>query len=84
MASNQSKRRHRRSYGSIRKLPSGKYQASYKDLKGSNQVAPQTFKTREAADQFLAIKQAEQIALVAAHSFAINRARWQPCTAMGS
>ena len=62
MASNQSKRRHRRSYGSIRKLPSGKYQASYKDLKGSNQVAPQTFKTREAADQFLAIKQAEQIA----------------------
>ena len=62
MASNQSKRRHRRSYGSIRKLPSGKYQASYKDLKGCNQVAPQTFKTREAADQFLAIKQAEQIA----------------------
>jgi hypothetical protein len=62
MASNQLKRRHRRSYGSIRKLPSGKYQASYKDLKGCNQVAPQTFKTREAADQFLAIKQAEQIA----------------------
>jgi integrase len=62
MATNQSKRRHRRSFGAIRKLPSGNYQAAFKDLDGSNQVAPQTFKTREAADQFLAIKQAEQIA----------------------
>ena len=62
MATNQSTRRHRRSFGAIRKLPSGNYQAAFKDLDGSNQVAPQTFKTREAADQFLAIKQAEQIA----------------------
>ena len=62
MATNQSKRRHRRSFGAIRKLPSGNYQAAFKELDGSNQVAPQTFKTREAADQFLAIKQAEQIA----------------------
>ena len=62
MATNQSKRRHRRSFGAIRKLPSGNYQAAFKELDGSNQVAPQTFKTREAADQFLAIKQAAQIA----------------------
>ena len=63
MASNQSKRRrHRRSFGAIRQLASGNYQASYKALDGSTQVAPQTFKTREAADKYLAIKQAEQIA----------------------
>ena len=63
MASNQSKRRrHRRSFGAIRQLASGNYQASFKALNGSNQVAPQTFKTREAADQYLAIKQADQIA----------------------
>jgi len=63
MATNQSKRRrHRRSFGAIRQLASGNYQASFKDLAGCNQVAPHTFKTREAADQFLAIKQAELIA----------------------
>jgi integrase len=62
MASNQPKRRrHRRSFGAIRQLASGNYQASFKDLNGSNQVAPQTFKTREAADHYLATKQAEQI-----------------------
>ena len=62
MASNQSKRRrHRRSFGAIRQLASGNYQASFKDLNGSNQVAPQTFKTREAADKYLATRQAEQI-----------------------
>lgn len=62
MASNQSKnRRHRRSFGAIRQLASGNYQASFKDLSGNKHVAPQTYKTREAADQFLAIKQAEQI-----------------------
>jgi len=62
MAFNQSKRRrHRRSFGAIRQLASGNYQASFKDLNGSNQVAPQTFKTREAADHYLATKQAEQI-----------------------
>jgi integrase len=63
MASNQTKRRrHRRSFGAIRQLASGNYQASFKDLEGNNQGAPQTFKTREAADQYLATKQAEQIA----------------------
>ena len=63
MATNKSKRRrHRRSFGAIRQFSSGNYQASYKDLEGNNQLALQTFKTREAADQFLATKQAEQIA----------------------
>lgn len=63
MASNQTKRRrHRRSFGAIRQLKSGNFQASYKDLNGVIQLAPQTYPTREAADQFLALKQAEQIA----------------------
>jgi hypothetical protein len=34
MASNQSKRRHRRSFGAIRQLASGNYQASFKALDG--------------------------------------------------
>lgn len=67
MASNQAKRRrHRRSFGAIRQLQSGNYQASFKDLAGSIQLAPQTYSTREGADQFLATKQAEQIAALEA------------------
>ena len=63
MASNQAKRRrHRRSFGAIRQLKSGNFQASYKDLNGLIQRAPQTFATREAADQFIAVKQADLIA----------------------
>lgn len=63
MASNQTKRRrHRRSFGAIRQLKSGNFQASYKNLSGIIQQAPQTFATREAADQFIAVKQAELIA----------------------
>ena len=62
MASNNSKRRrHRRSFGAVRQLPSGKFQASYKDLDGLICKAPKTFSSREAADQFLAVKQAAQI-----------------------
>jgi hypothetical protein len=63
MASNQTKRRrHRRSFGAIRQLQSGNFQASYKDLNGEIQRAPQTFATREAADksQIPAYKRKEQ------------------------
>ena len=62
MATNNSKRRrHRRSFGAIRQLASGKFQASFKDLDGKTCKAPKTFASREAADQFLAVKQAAQI-----------------------
>lgn len=62
MASNQSRqRRHRRSFGAIRQLASGNFQARYKDLSGKIELAPQTFATREAADNFLALCQADQI-----------------------
>ena len=59
---------YRRSFGAIRQLQSGNYQAIFKDLAGSIQRAPQTYSTREAADHFLAIKQAEQIAAAEAQS----------------
>jgi integrase len=61
-STNPKRRRHRRSFGAIRELPSNKFQASFKDLSGEIHLAPQTFATREAADKFLAIKQGEQIA----------------------
>ena len=61
-STNPKRRRHRRSFGAIRELPSGKFQASFKDLSGEIHLAPKTFATREAADKFLAIKQGEQIA----------------------
>lgn len=47
-------------------MQSGNYQASFKDLSGSIQPAPQTYSTREAADRFLTQKQAEQIAAIEA------------------
>jgi len=47
MATNQSKRRrHRRSFGAIRQLASGNYQASFKDLAGCNRVSAWAFKVR--------------------------------------
>lgn len=74
MASNQLKRRrHRRSFGAIRQLASGNFQASYLDLDRRTQIAPQTFKTREAADQFLAVQQAALIA----EQEARKAGRWQ-------
>jgi integrase len=40
----------RRSTGSIRKLPSGRYQVRYTDPDGSRQKAPRTFQTKAAAE----------------------------------
>ncbi len=44
----------RRYFGNIRKLPSGRYQASYKGPDGSRHTAPQTFDSRTYADAWLA------------------------------
>lgn len=51
--------RRRRSFGGIRKLPSGRYQASYQDQYGNRFTAPETFTSYEHADLFLAQKQVE-------------------------
>ena len=52
-------RKKRRSFGAIRKLSSGKYQASYQDKYGNRFTAPETFTSYEHADLFLAQKQVE-------------------------
>ena len=43
----------RRYFGNIRKLPSGRYQASYKAPDGKRHAAPQTFDSRQYADAWL-------------------------------
>lgn len=48
MASNK-----RRRFGKVRKLPSGRWQASYLGPDGTRRYAPDTFDSKTAADQFL-------------------------------
>jgi hypothetical protein len=43
----------RRTFGSIRQLPSGRYQARYPGPDGRLRTAPQTFETKTDAAQFL-------------------------------
>jgi integrase len=43
----------RRSFGNIRKLPSGRYQASYKGPDGRRHPAPSTFDSRQYAERYL-------------------------------
>jgi integrase len=47
-------RKGRRSFGSLRQLPSGRWQARYRDAAGKSHTAPQTFATRPQAARFLA------------------------------
>ena len=46
-------RRAPRDWGTVRKLPSGRYQASYLDGAKARRNAPDTFPTRAAADAWL-------------------------------
>jgi hypothetical protein len=45
---------HRR-FGNVRRLPSGRYQASYLGLDGLRKHAPETFERKSDADRFLAL-----------------------------
>lgn len=56
----------RRSFGSVRKLPSGRFQARYTDPYGVKRRAPQTFDRKSAATAWLAQQQAD-----------ITRGMWQ-------
>jgi integrase len=47
-------RKGRRSFGSVRRLPSGRWQARYRDATGKTHTAPETFATRPEATRFLA------------------------------
>jgi hypothetical protein len=48
------RRKGRRSFGSMRQLPSGRWQARYRDSAGVQHTAPQTFASRPEAARFLA------------------------------
>ncbi|MGP5252658.1 tyrosine-type recombinase/integrase [Brachybacterium alimentarium] len=54
----QRKRRGRRSFGAVRALPSGRYQASYLDPEGRRRNAPTTFTTLTDADIWLTLQRA--------------------------
>src|SRR5262245_21834469 len=54
-----------RTFGSVRKLPSGRYQVRYLDPTGARQSAPNTFATKADANAYLAKLQAD-----------INRGEW--------
>ncbi|MEU9699921.1 site-specific integrase [Streptomyces sp. NPDC047981] len=49
----------KRSFGRVRKLPSGRYQARYPGPDGIDRPAPHTFRTKREADDWLAERQAE-------------------------
>ncbi|MFI6933090.1 tyrosine-type recombinase/integrase [Streptomyces sp. NPDC050287] len=49
----------KRSFGRVRKLPSGRYQARYLAPDGTDRPAPHTFRTKREADDWLAERQAE-------------------------
>ncbi|GAA2900854.1 MULTISPECIES: tyrosine-type recombinase/integrase [Streptomyces] len=49
----------RRHFGRVRKLPSGRYQARYLGPDGQLRPAPETFRTKRDADDWLADKQTE-------------------------
>ncbi|MBV7697597.1 site-specific integrase [Streptomyces sp. TRM70350] len=49
----------RRQFGRVRKLPSGRYQARYRGPDGVDRPAPETFRTKRDADDWLAEKQSE-------------------------
>lgn len=51
--------RNRRLFGSIRQLPSGRYQARYLTPAGQTQTAPKTFRTENEADNWLAETQVQ-------------------------
>ncbi|KOV55868.1 integrase [Streptomyces sp. AS58] len=49
----------RRQFGRVRKLPSGRYQARYRGPDGLDRPAPETFRTKREADDWLADRQSE-------------------------
>src|SRR5438128_2323899 len=44
----------RRRFGSVRRLPSGRYQVRHRDLAGREHTAPRTFAAKTDADRYLA------------------------------
>jgi hypothetical protein len=55
----QGKRKGRRTFGTVRKLPSGRWQARYWDDRGRRQTAPHPFLTKADAARYLALVEAD-------------------------
>lgn len=51
----------RASFGSVRKLPSGRYQARYSDVQMNRHTAPTTFATKREAEDWLATTRADMV-----------------------
>lgn len=51
----------RAGFGSVRRLPSGRYQARYSDEQGQRYTAPHTFEAKRAAEDWLATQQADLV-----------------------
>jgi integrase len=49
----------RRTFGTVRQLPSGRWQARYRDISGRQHSAPATFATKAAGNRWLARAQAD-------------------------
>ena len=58
---NNDKRRRRRAFGAVRQLPSGRWQARYRNRQGRLVPAPRTFPTKTDANRYLTLMEAEQI-----------------------
>ena len=52
-------RKGRRMFGAIRRLPSGRWQARYRDHQGQTHTAPTTFLTKADAARYLALVEAD-------------------------
>ncbi|MQA78111.1 MAG: tyrosine-type recombinase/integrase [Streptosporangiales bacterium] len=55
------KRKGRRRFGWVRKLPSGRYQASYLGADGLRQNAPHTFASKDEAGDWLTLREADRV-----------------------
>lgn len=61
------RRRSRTSFGNVRALPSGRFQARYTDARNERHTAPLTFRTRREAEDYLAGIRVDML-----------RGRWRP------
>ncbi len=61
MTTENNKRRRRRAFGAVRQLPSGRWQARYRDKRGRLAAAPHTFPTKTDATRYLAVVEADQL-----------------------
>lgn len=51
----------RKGFGTVRKLPSGRFQARYTDPDGTRRTAPRTFESRTAAEDWITTRRADHI-----------------------